>query len=221
MDNKYRIKTDFTVRNATKADLYDCMMVEQAWPPDQRATADQFLARMERFPEGFWVGEFGNTIVGLTTSCLLHHDPGDLAQFSSWSQATNNGYLYPRHTIAEPNALYIVSTVIVKEHRGKGLFEAFMGKHKEVTDTFGLAYSLTGAMLPGYDAYCCKHGEISAYQYARLQLNGRLIDPLMRALAALDYEMPDEKHVRANYFQSVESRNYAALLVYNNRAAKR
>jgi hypothetical protein len=43
----------------------------------------------------------------------------------------------------------------------------------------------------------------------------------MRALAALDYEMPDEKHVRANYFQSVESRNYAALLVYHNKAAKR
>jgi hypothetical protein len=216
MNNQYFIKTDFKIRNANRADLDNLMMVEQTWPPDQRATADQFLTRLERFPEGFWVVESGNIIVGLTTSCLLHYDPDDMAQFSSWNQATNNGFLYPRDKIAAPNALYVVSTVIVKEHRGKGLFEALFGKHKEVTGRLGLAYSLTGAMLPGYNAYCRKYGEISAYQYAIQRFHGRLVDPLIRKLAAVGYEMPDQQHLIANYFQSLESRDYAALLVYNN-----
>lgn len=215
------IKTDFKIRNATKADLDDLMMVEQAWPPDQRATANQFVSRLERFPEGFWVGESGDAIVGLTTSCQLHYDPDDLTHFSSWNKATNNGYLYPQHKVAFPNALYVVSTVIVKEFRGRGLFEAFFEKHKEVAVMFGLAYSLTGAMLPGYNAYCREHGEISAYQYASLRKNGRPVDPLINKLAAVGFEIPDQQHLMANYYQSMESRNYAALLVYHNRDIKK
>ena len=220
MQKQCFIKTDFKIRNATEADLEDLMMVEQTWPPNQRATADKFLARLERFPKGFWVGESGDTIVGFTTSCLLHYDPSDLAHFRSWSNATNNGYLYPRKKIAVSNALYIVSTVIVKEYRGKGLFEAFLGKHKEMTSQLGLAYSLTGAMLPGYDAYCREHGEISVYQYAIRRSHGRLVDPLIRKLAAIGYELSDKQHLMSNYFQSVGSRDYAALLVYHNRTVK-
>jgi len=212
-------KNHFTIRNATKADLDDLMRVEQMWPPDQRASADQFLSRLEIFPEGFWVGEYDHTIVGLSTSCLQHYHPDDLTQFHSWNSATNNGYLYPK--INDPNALNVVSTVIVKEFRGKGLLQAFIEKHKEMTGKLGLAYSLTGAMLPGYDAYCRKYGEISAYQYAILRHQNRLVDPLIRSLDSGGYKLPDERHVMPNYFQSSESRNYAALLVYHNRTMAR
>ena len=46
-------KNIYKIRNATRADLNDLMRVEQTWPPDQRASADQFLSRLEIFPEGF------------------------------------------------------------------------------------------------------------------------------------------------------------------------
>lgn len=216
MNYEFSIQPGFKIRNAKITDLDDLVTVEQVWPPDQRATVDQFLNRLERFAEGFWVAEAGNTIVGLSTSCLLRYDPEDLMNFCSWQEATNNGHLYHRQEIAAPNALYVVSTVAVKEYRGRGLFEAFFEKHKELTARLALDYSLTGAMLPGYNAHCAKHGEISAYEYTLLRNNGRPVDSLVRKLVALGYELPDQQHVIADYFQSEESRNYAALLVYRN-----
>lgn len=216
MTDEFIINTDFNIRNAKRSDLIDLMMVEQTWPPDQRASADQFLSRLELFPDGFWVGEYQNSIVGLTTSCLQHYDPKDMSRYRSWDHATNKGYGWSREHMSDPNALYVVSTVIRKAYRKQGLFEAFFEKHKAMTLKRGLAYSLTGAMLPGYNTYCNKHGEISAHQYACLHHQGRPVDPLIGKLAALGYEMPDERHLIADYFQSVESRDYAALLVYRN-----
>ncbi|HOE80003.1 MAG TPA: GNAT family N-acetyltransferase [Smithellaceae bacterium] len=195
------------------------MRVEQTWPPDQRASADQFLSRLEIFPEGFWVGEYDDSIVGLTTSCLQHYDPYKLEQFSSWNQAINNGYLY--RDIKKPNALYIVSTIIIKEHRGEGLFDAFLKKHQETTRKLGLDYSVTGIVIPGYNAYCLEYGEIPIYQYANLRHLNRLVDPLLRKAAALGFKLPDERHLIPHYYQSTESRDYAALLVYQNRGVKK
>jgi hypothetical protein len=214
-------KKEFNIRNATKADINDLMRVEQTWPEDQRASVDKFLARLEKFPEGFWVGEVDNRIVGMTTSCIVHYDPKDLSPFCSWNHATNNGYIFPVEGIAYPNALYVVSTVIEKAFRGNGLFQAFFEKHKEVTALRGLTYCLTGAMLPGYNAYFLSHGNVSAYDYAMQRKNGRVIDPLVEKLMACGFELPDERHIIPDYFHSPESRDYAALLVYHNPAFKR
>lgn len=211
----------FRIRNATKADLDDLIRVEQTWSENQRARADQFLARLEKFPEGFWVGEVDHRIVGMTTSCLVRYDPGDLSTFHSWNHVTNNGYIFAAEEIADPNALYVVSTVIEKGFRGKGLFKAFFEKHKEVTAKRNLAYCLTGAMLPGYDAYCRDYGDVPAFEYAERRIDGRLIDPLIRKLTEFGFTLPKRDHVIPRYFQSAESRDYAALLVYTNPAFRR
>lgn len=204
---------DFVVRNANKTDLDQLMSLEQSWPPDQRAEAGQFLSRLELFPEGFLVGEYQGTIIASTTTCLAHYNPEDLSGFNSWNKATNNGYLHPRTDITDPNALYVVSTIVKKEFRGRGLLEAFHKIRRKLAFKLGVDYLLTGAILPGYDSYCARHGEISAYEYACLRQNGIPIDPLLGKLALLGYELADEKHLIANYYQSTESRDYAALLV--------
>lgn len=216
MKNQYVGKNHFKIRNATEADLDNLMIVEQTWPLEQRATADRLLSRLKIFPEGFWVAELDDAVIGFSTSCPLHYSSSDLSRFNAWSQVTNNGYLFPCDATGSANALYVVSTVIMKEHRGKGLFEEFFRIHKEVTHQLGLAYSLTGAILPGYDAYCRKHGEVSAYHYATIHCQGNLVDPLIRKLTAVGYVLPDRNHLKADYFQSAPSRDYAAILVYRN-----
>ena len=211
----------FTIRNVIKTDLDNLMRIEQTWPEDQRASADKLLARLEKFPDGFWVGEVDHKIVGMTTSCLVRYDPGDLSAFRSWNHAANNGYIFAAEEIADPNALYVVSTVIEKGFRGKGLFGEFFEKHKEVTAKHNLAYCLTGAMLPGYDSYCRECGDVPAFEYATRRIDGRLIDPLIRKLTEFGFTLPNRDHVIPHYFQSAESRDYAALLVYTNPAFRR
>lgn len=209
---------DMEVRNATEDDLDAVMAVERSWPEDQRATIDHFRSRLERFPQGFWVGEADGIIVGVTTSCLVHYDPKHPGTCKSWDLVTNKGHLYPIEEIVEPNALYIVSTAISKSHQGKGLLQAFFRKHKALTHELRLPYSLTGSMLPRYDAYCRAHREIPAHEYALLRVRGKPVDPLMRTIFAAGYDIPDKRHVMADYYPSRESRNYGAIMVYRNEA---
>jgi hypothetical protein len=208
----------FTVRNATESDFDAVMAVEQCWPEEQRATIDHFRSRLERFPQGFWVGEVDGVIVGVTTSCLVHYDPKDPETCKSWDLVTNKGYLHPGDQIAKPNALYIVSTAVLKSHQGKGLVPAFFRKHRALTHELRLPYSLTGSMLPRYDAYCRTHGEIPAHKYALLRVRGKPVDPLIRTIHACGYDIPDERHVIADYYPSPESRDYGAIMVYRNGA---
>jgi N-acetylglutamate synthase-like GNAT family acetyltransferase len=209
------------VRNATANDLDAIMAVESCWPEDQRATIDHFRSRLERFPQGFWVGEVVGIIVGLTTNCLIHYDPKDPGACKSWAFVTNHGYLYPRREITDANAIYTVSTAILEPYRRRGLHEAFLRKRLETTRELGLAYAVSGTMLPGYDAFCRRHGEIPAYEYCLLRVNGKPLDPLVRKLTAFGYEIPDERHVIADYYPSPESRDYGALMVYRNKVVSR
>ena len=73
--------------------------------------------------------------------------------------------------------------------------------------------NLTGAMLPGYDAYCKEHGEVPAARYAALRRDGVPVDPTVRKLEAEGLRLPAADHVIENYYPSPPSRDYGVLLV--------
>jgi hypothetical protein len=201
------------IRPATRADLSGIMAVEQSWPPPARATADKFLARLERFPEGFHVLERDGALVATITACPCRYDPGAPDRFRNWNQVTNAGRLREVGETSECNALYIVSGVIIESARGGDVFERMIGAEVETARRLGLVWVLAGAVIPGYAGYCRRHGEVPAADYVFLRRGGRPLDPLLAMYERIGFHVPDRAHVRPDYFPDLASLNYAALVV--------
>ena len=61
------------------SDLAGIMDVETSWPEGSRATSDKFIARLEKFPQGFYVTERDDRLLATITACPCRYDPTDLA----------------------------------------------------------------------------------------------------------------------------------------------
>lgn len=201
------------VRPACYDDLHEIMKVEEIWPANERAPKEKFLARLEKFPEGFFVAELEGKICGTMTSCLLHYEPAKPQLFQNWDKVTNQGYLHEPGVIQNPNALYLVSGVVDKEFRGRGIFDALVKAEVNLAKNLGLRYVVAGAVIPGYDRYCKKHGKIEAQKYVFLKRGKRCVDPFLEIYRKLGFLVPDEKHAIKDYYPDAASRHYAALVV--------
>ena len=204
---------DDVIRNATLSDLAGIMEVETSWPEGSRATEDKFTARLEKFPEGFYVTERDDRLIATITACPCCYDPTDLALFSSWDAATNEGYLYQVGTTENYNALYIVSGVIAKGERGGDIFERMINVEVELARSLGMHFVIAGAVIPGYAKYREKHGSVSAEDYVFLRRGSHPFDPLLSKYDGIGFVVPDKKHVLPDYFPDLASLNYAALVV--------
>jgi len=202
------------IRNASLNDLDGIMDVEQDWPEGQRAGKDKFIARLDKFPEGFFLAEIDGKIVGTSTSCLIKYNPMRPEVYKSWNVVTNDGYIFRPEEIERPNALYIVSIGIKKGYRSKGIFQRFVKAQVELAIRLNLSYILAGAIMPRYDYYCKKYGDVSAEEYAFIKIGRRLVDPLLELLRRLGFYVPDKRHVIRDYYNDTKSRNYSTLVVY-------
>jgi ribosomal protein S18 acetylase RimI-like enzyme len=60
----------YQLRPAIPADLDGLCQVENAcFPPEEAATRAAFAARLQTFPESFWVAETEDTVIGLINGC--------------------------------------------------------------------------------------------------------------------------------------------------------
>jgi hypothetical protein len=213
-----------TFRNAVRADLDGILEVEQSWPESGRAGADKFLARLERFPEGFFVAgvmEAGREkLVATLTSMPVQYDPAHLEAFRGWDAVTNGGYLFPDMNLARCNAIYIVSGVIDNACHGLNLFEPGVLLEVDLAERLALRYVIGGAVLPGYRRFCERHGPLDAYAYCRRRRGETLADPLLAMYESIGFSVPDASHVIPEYYPDDASRNYAALVVREVGASK-
>jgi hypothetical protein len=202
------------VRQAGLADLDAIMDVEQDWEESQRASADMMLARLQRFPDGFWLFEdAGGAVVGTLTSFPMAYDPAETrTAFKSWDAVTGGGYL-PAIDLDGANALYLVSGALKHGARGGTAYQVMMETPVRLAECLGLDYVLTGAKIPGYDAYCRRFGEIDARDYAFAELHGCLVDPFLEMYRGHRYVVPDRDHVVAGYYPDPPSRDYGAIVV--------
>lgn len=205
------------IRQATPADLPDILRVEQSWPADGRAGADKFLARLERFAQGFFVAfardEAGaETMAATITSMPLHYAPSAIGDLKSWNKVTNHGYLYDVD-LARCNALYIVSGVIDSRYRGLNIFSPMVLREVALAHRSGLRYVLAGAVIPGYHKFCRQHGDVSAFDYCATRRGKHLADPLLAMYETIGFSVPDARHVVPEYYPDDASRNFAALVV--------
>jgi hypothetical protein len=200
------------VRQAELADLDRIMDVEGDWEESQRASRDQMRLRLRKFPEGFWLYEQEGEVVGTLMSFPLRYSPDEVSQLTSWDQVTNNGN-YPDIDLSSSNTLYLPSGSLKKSARGGTAYALMMETPVRLAEQLGLDYVIAGAKIPGYDAYCRRHGEIDARDYAFLRLGGCLVDPFLEMYRGHDYHVPDRSHVVANYYPDPPSRDYAAIVV--------
>lgn len=206
-----------TIRQATPSDLPGILQVEQSWPEDGRASADKFLARLEKFPQGFFLacitGPAGTeTVVATITSMPLHYQPSAMNHFKSWDQVTRQGYLH-EVDLARCNAVYIVSGVIDSRYRGLNIFTPMVLRVATLAASLGMRYVLAGAVIPGYRKFCTRHGELSAFDYCVKRRGKHLVDPLLAMYETIGFSVPDVQHVIPEYYPDDASRNFAALVM--------
>jgi hypothetical protein len=205
------------IRHATKGDLEAILRVEETWPVESRAGADKFLARLERFPQGFFLAcieEGGRErVIGTITSMPVAYEPAQVGRFSDWATVTNNGYLFERRDFSGCNALYVVSGVIETAYRHLNPFEPGVLAVAETARSLGMRYVVGGAVIPGYRAYCEKNGKTDPFTYCTTRRGSRLVDPLLLMYERIGFTVRDASHVVAGYYPDDASMNYAALVV--------
>jgi len=203
------------IRPAIFDDLPAILRVEDSWHEQGRAGGDKFIARLEKFPQGFFLactGESAGKVVATITTMPISYQVDDVSGFSNWDEVTGHGYL-PSFDLSACNALYIVSGVIDKRYRGQDIFAPMVLREVALAQELGLRYVLAGAVLPGYAKHCQKHGECAAHDYVSSRRGQHLLDPLLAMYEAIGFTAPDARHVIAEYFPDDASRNYAGLVV--------
>lgn len=206
-----------TMRAATEADLPAILAVEASWPEVARAGSDKFLARLRKFPEGFFVasvpGADGQPVLVATiTSMPMHYRAASVGHLGDWDVVTNHGYL-PDICAPDCNALYIVSGVIDAQFRGLDIFAPMVLQVVALAQRMSLRYVLAGAVIPGYRRYCEQFGDVPAAQYCATRRGRHWVDPLLALYESIGFEVPDAQHVLADYFPDDASLNYSAMVV--------
>jgi hypothetical protein len=205
--------TSYAIRNATEADLDEILKVEASWPEQARAPREKFVARLRKFPQGFFLVEHEGAAVATITACPHRYEPARPQAMHSWDRVTNQGFLHDIGPLTDYNALYIVSGVIATAHRGRDVFELAVRREVTLAQELGLAYVVAGAVIPGYAHYCATHGEIPAREYALLRRGTHLVDPLLDMYQRIGFKVPDSDHVIAEYFPDDASLNHGAVVV--------
>lgn len=150
---------------------------KSAWPDELEAPRDKFQARIDVFSEGFIIAEVNSVVKGMSTAQLTNYDPNGKL---SWNELTDNGYIRKSHN-PEGNALYVVSVAVASDTQGLGLGSKLVDAQKELTTKLGKKYLFLGARVPGYDAYCKEHGDVTIEDYLKLRNEkDESVDPEIR-----------------------------------------
>ena len=213
------------IRNPSLEDMPKILELEKSWPKKERASEAALKSRVENFPEGAWIAEDldnGGAIVGMTTSCLKHFNPEDLSAYSSWYETTNSGFINTRTDLRDENcnALYITSTIVRSDYRGKGIFSPLFSKHADVAKANGKRFLVTGCILRDFTAHQEKDPSLDPIKYALTKDEaGFYIDGLLAKVQKLGFTIPDERHVIPEYFACEDAHDWSALMVRDFRAA--
>jgi hypothetical protein len=212
-----RIAMSLHSKNPAIADLPQILEVEKSWPEAGRASADKFIARIEKFSKGFFIiyknlpsGE--EKAIATITTMPMFYSPTLVGQFTTWDKVTNHG-LFNDCSLAGKNALYIASGVIDKEHRGENVFEYAVLKVVKLAQDLGLRYVVAGAVIPGYKKYSQNVGALPAWDYCQMRKGSKPVDPLLAMYETIHFKVPNSLHVVSEYYPDDASRNYAALVV--------
>ena len=197
------------IRNAVKADIPDIVIVEdEAWPSGLRADEEMFIARIETFPEGIFVAENTDRIVGVVVTERVKYDV-NAPIVPSWKAITDNGYIRKSHNpLGE--TIYGVDLSVSPLASG-GASKALMMAVGKLTIKLNLQQIVLGGRMPRYHKYVDK---MTPEEYLNTRTkSGRYLDPEIWFYTRAGLKAT---RVMPNYFEDVESCNNGVLLVWKN-----
>lgn len=192
--------------------LGEVMRVErEAWPVEWQATREKFEARLEVFPEGFFLAFANGQLAGVTTAEIVQFDPKKPPE--TWDEVTENGYIRKTHNRAG-NALYVVSVGVAPEFQGQGIGRELMDAQKQLARNLNLKYLFLGARIPQFSQFHKSYPEVTVGQYVNSEENpGRKLDAEIRFYESCDLKV---RKVVPNYGPDPESENFGVIMVWEN-----
>lgn len=182
---------------------------KETWPEELQASREKMESRLSLFPQGFFTAKVENKIMGVSTSQISHYP----SPAKTWDELTDNGFIKNSHNPSE-NALYVVSAGVSKNAQGMGIGGKLIDAQKDLARTLGLRYLFLGARIPGYGAYCQKHGDIPIEKYIQLKNEkGESLDPEIRFYQRRGLQVGG---VKQNFEPDAESKDYGVLMVWEN-----
>jgi len=206
MDKK-RIKV---IRRQAKLDDVDGIVKldNEVWP-DFPASHEMIQSRIEVFPQGNFVGEFKNEIVGYTSLQIVDYDLKNHPPFT-WMEITDNGTWKNSHNI-NGNCVYGVALSVAPKVRSYGVGSQMLFCGWSLIIRYNRGVCLLGSRIPGYHLYKDRY---TPEEYIKLRReDGKLLDSELRL-----YERDGFSIVRVlpNYETDPESCNYGVLVSQKN-----
>ncbi|PWK04996.1 GNAT family N-acetyltransferase [Tumebacillus permanentifrigoris] len=199
------------IRSYTQADFADLIEVQRVsfpppFPSELWWNEEQLHNHVTLFPQGALCVEVEGQVVGSMTGLRVQIDPAH--PLHTWAEITDDGYI--RNHDPHGDTLYIVDISVMPAFRHFGLGKLLMQSMYEVVIHTGLRRLLGGGRMSGYH----RHAEtMSAEQYLEKVTAGDLYDPVITFLLRCG-RMPIA--VVPEYLEDEESRNYAALMEWEN-----
>jgi predicted N-acetyltransferase YhbS len=209
------MQNEITVRNAVIGDIPQIIEVEKdAWGEDGAASLDVFQSRMDVFPEGVFVAQDNNKLIGVGVLEIVDFD-FDKDSFD-WYRITDNGYLKKSHK-NNGKYLYGVDLSVRPDYRRLGVGINLIENGLKVALTRGLEKFFLGSRIPDFHKYRDKM-TAEDYVFAKDQ-SGRdiILDPELKFYIRSYYGSATRiKKIIPNYFNDPASLNYGVLIEWNN-----
>jgi len=198
------------IRKAELADIEEIISVEaRAWPVEGVATAEQFKARIETFPDGVLVAELDGRVVGVVVGEKVNLDQLK-EEGISWHSITDGGFIKKSHN-PSGDTLYGVDLSVDPQYQHRGIGRRLLQEIGKMAIKSNLKAGVLGARMPDYHKFAHR---FTPEEYLNFRdKDGKLVDEELRF-----YERSGLKLLRAikNYFPDSESGNYGVLAIWKN-----
>jgi len=212
------------IKQARADDIEAILLVEKkAWPENLRASREMCESRLGTFPQGTLIAEGEGKIEGVVVFQIMNFN--SMSDISSWSEATDNGYIRNSHD-PQGNTLYGVNLSVSPQTQSRvavALLEA-VGK---LAIRYNSRQIVLGGRIPSFARYlkhhCQKNGISVISDKKRDKIAEDYIQAKNRKGNPLDpqitfYQKVGMKIIKLlpNYFKDPESLNYGVLVLWSN-----
>jgi len=212
-DRSRRKQSSLAVRRAVPADVDEIVAVQkEVWGEDSphRATPEMLQSRIERFSEGFYVGEVDGQIVGDACSQICSIDLASPP--ATWVEATDHGTIRTTHDPGG-DTLFGVDICLRLVQRGRVIVMTPLVRHTyQLLWQHGLKRLVVVTRVPAYHEFADTMG-IDEFLRARKE-NRHFLDPMLHFLM----QIPGIYIVRVlkDFYTDPASCNYGVMLAADN-----
>ncbi len=208
-------KKRLKIRNWTPADIPGIVACQHAAYSDfanieEHYDARKYSLQFNAFPEGQFLAELGDQIVGFATSLIVQLD--DLPDDYRYEEMTGAG-TFSTHN-PHGDTLYGADIAVHPKYRGRGISKRLYVARKRLLKKYNLRRMLAYGRIPGYKDVV---GSYTPEEYIAEVKAGRLHDAALNAHLSAGY---DVRRILIDYVSDESSVNICTVLQLDNPSYK-